>query len=68
MHFHMGLPLSRWVRSFSKILTLALTLTLTLTLIDSLKVSKSKSGTGRVVVARELGVLNCYTLEATFAG
>jgi hypothetical protein len=32
------------------------------------KVSKSKQGTGRVVVCRELGVPNSYTIEASFAG
>ena len=31
-------------------------------------VQKSKKGTGRVVGWRELGITNCFTLEATFAG
>ncbi|KAK3283007.1 hypothetical protein CYMTET_9280 [Cymbomonas tetramitiformis] len=34
----------------------------------SFKVSKSKLGTGRVVVCRELGVPNSYTIEASLAG
>ena len=32
------------------------------------KVQKSKEGTGRVVVARDLGLLYSYTLEASFCG
>ena len=35
---------------------------------SSFKVKKSKRGTGRVVGNRELGVMCCYTLEASFAG
>lgn len=31
-------------------------------------VQKSKEGTGRVVTYKELGILNSYTLEASFAG
>jgi len=34
----------------------------------SWKVTKPKCSTGRVVVGRELGVLNSFTLEATFGG
>lgn len=33
-----------------------------------LQVQKSKSGTGRVVGFRELGLVNAYTMEASFAG
>lgn len=32
------------------------------------KVQKSKAGTGRVVGFRELGLVNAYTMEASFAG
>ena len=34
----------------------------------SFKVSRSKHGTGRVVGWREFGLVNCFTLEASFAG
>jgi hypothetical protein len=37
-------------------------------LIPSSKVQKSKAGTGRVVGFRELGLVNAYTMEASFAG
>jgi hypothetical protein len=33
-----------------------------------LQVQKSKAGTGRVVGFRELGLVNAYTMEASFAG
>jgi hypothetical protein len=32
------------------------------------QVQKSKAGTGRVVGFRELGLVNAYTMEASFAG
>lgn len=32
------------------------------------QVQKSKAGTGRVVAFRELGLVNAFTLEASFAG
>lgn len=35
---------------------------------SSFSVQKSKEGCGRVVVWRELGVQNSYTLEASFCG
>lgn len=34
----------------------------------SFKISRQKEGTGRVVVRRELGIVNSFTLEATLAG
>ena len=34
----------------------------------SFHVKKSREGTGRVVVARELGIANSFTLESTFCG
>ena len=34
----------------------------------SFHVKKSREGTGRVVVARELGIANAFTLETTFCG
>jgi hypothetical protein len=33
-----------------------------------LQVQKSKAGTGRVVGFRELGLVNAYTIEASFCG
>ena len=36
--------------------------------IGVVQVSKSKAGTGRVVGWREFGLVNCFTLEASFAG
>lgn len=33
-----------------------------------MQVQKSKAGTGRVVGFRELGLVNAYTMEASFAG
>ena len=34
----------------------------------AMQVQKSKAGTGRVVGFRELGLVNAYTMEASFAG
>ena len=34
----------------------------------SFKVNKAKEAAGRVVVCRELGLTNSYTMEASFAG
>jgi hypothetical protein len=34
----------------------------------SFKVQKSKEGTGRIVMWREMGIMNSYTMEATFCG
>lgn len=35
---------------------------------SNFKVQKSKGGTGRVVGFRELGLVNSFTLEASFCG
>jgi len=35
---------------------------------SSFHIDNSKAGTGRVVCSRELGIGNCYTLEASFCG
>jgi len=37
-------------------------------LLQCLQVQKSKAGTGRVVGFRELGLVNAFTMEASFAG
>lgn len=42
--------------------------TLVLLLAAALQVQKSKAGTGRVVGFRELGLVNAYTIEASFCG
>jgi hypothetical protein len=36
--------------------------------LSTLQVQKSKAGTGRVVGFRELGLVNAYTIEASFCG
>ena len=32
------------------------------------KVQKKKEGTGRIVMWQQMGILNSFTMEATFAG